>query len=110
MHGDTTSKVSSMGRKTKLSPALQTRLLAAIAAGNYIHTACAAVGIDKSTYSRWVVKGEKGQEPYRTFCDGLMRAAEEAQVKFVERIEQHSIGDWRAAAFLLERRNRKEWG
>src|SRR5439155_3987146 len=63
-----------------------------------------------STYARWVLKGQKGLEPYRGFCEALTRAAEEAQVRLVERIEQHSIGDWRAAAFILERRNKKDWG
>ena len=98
------------GRKTKLSPDLQKRLLAAIAAGNYIHTACAAVGIGESTYFKWLERGRAGESPYREFIEALTRAEQQAIVSLVEIVRSHAIGDWRAAAFLLERRQKKDWG
>src|SRR5437762_7398959 len=61
------------GRKTKLSPDLQKRLLDAMAAGNYIHTACAAVGIGESTYFKWLERGRAGESPYREFVEALTR-------------------------------------
>ena len=98
------------GRKTKLSPDLQKRLLDAIAAGNYIHTACAAVGIGESTYFKWLERGRAGESPYREFIEALTRAEQQAIVSLVKIVRSHAIGDWRAAAFLLERRQKKDWG
>ena len=98
------------GRRTKLSAELKKRLLSYIAAGNYQHVACAAVGIDNSTFTRWWEKGEAGHEPYATFCKELTRAEIEAQANLVELVRSHAIGDWRAAAFLLERKHKKDWG
>ena len=98
------------GRKTKLSPDLQKRLLDAIAAGNYIHTACAAVGIGESTYFKWLERGRAGESPYREFMEALTRAEQQAIVSLVEIVRSHAIADWRAAAFLLERRQKKDWG
>ena len=98
------------GRKTKLSPDLQKRLLDAIAAGNYIHTACAAVGIGESTYFKWLERGRAGESPYREFMEALTRAEQQAIVSLVKIVRSHAIGDWRAAAFLLERRQKKDWG
>src|SRR5437773_3263998 len=98
------------GRKTKLSPDLQKRLLDAIAAGNYIHTACAAVGIGESTYFKWLERGRAGESPYREFIEALTRAEQQAIVSLVEIVRSHAIEDWRAAAFLLERRQKKDWG
>ena len=39
-----------MGRPTKLTPERQNRLVEAIQAGNYYKVACAAAGIDYSTF------------------------------------------------------------
>ena len=39
-----------MGRKTKLTVEMQERMLASVRKGNYIHTVCAAAGIDERTY------------------------------------------------------------
>ena len=42
--------------------------------------------------------------------EALTRAEQQAIVSLVEIVRSHAIGDWRAAAFLLERRQRKDWG
>ena len=110
IEGESNVGKSNTGRKTKLSPDLQKRLLAAIAAGNYIHTACAAVGIGESTYFKWLERGRAGESPYREFMEALTRAEQEAVVSLVDLVRSHAVGDWRAAAFLLERRHKKDWG
>ena len=43
----------------KLTPKLQKKLIKYIENGNYIVTACKAVGINKLTYYRWVQRGTK---------------------------------------------------
>src|SRR5436309_6286257 len=83
---------SKTGRKTKLSPDLQKRLLDAIAAGNYIHTACAAVGIGESTYFKWIERGRAGESPYREFMEALTRAEQQAVVSLVDLVASPDAG------------------
>ena len=42
--------------------------------------------------------------------EALTRAEQEAVVSLVDLVRSHAVGDWRAAAFLLERRHKKDWG
>src|SRR5436309_2125394 len=70
----------------------------------------AAVGIHEATYFHWLERGRAGESPYREFCEALTRAEQEAVVSLVDLVRSHAIEDWRAAAFLLERRHKKDWG
>jgi DNA invertase Pin-like site-specific DNA recombinase len=47
--------------KLKLTPELEEEILNLIRAGNYAKDACLAVGIDESTYYRWLRTGEKAK-------------------------------------------------
>ena len=55
-------------------------------------------------------RGRNGESPYREFCDAVTRAEQESVVSLVDLVRSHAVGDWRAAAFLLERRHKKDWG
>ena len=46
----------------------------------------------------------------RIAMEALTRAEQEAVVSLVDLVRGHAVGDWRAAAFLLERRHKKDWG
>ena len=50
-----------------LPPEFQKELIEYIEAGNYVATACKAVGISKVTFYNWIKKGEKGIEPYTKY-------------------------------------------
>lgn len=102
-------KKSRKGRPVKLTEEIAQKLVRAIRAGNYIETACAYAGINPSTFYRWLEKGEKSsREDFRNFARQVREAMAEAEIVSVAKIKQTE--DWRAQAWLLERRFADRWG
>ena len=105
------------GRTTKLTPELQRNLCAVIGAGNYIQTACNYVGIDPTTFSMWLQRGE-GTHPtrpktklYVDFVEAIRKAEAQAEATRVARIAKAGQdGIWTADAWYLERRYPERWG
>ncbi|HEV2773893.1 MAG TPA: hypothetical protein VGV57_13895 [Thermoleophilaceae bacterium] len=105
-----------MARPTKLTSEVSERIVRAIRAGNYPEVAAGHAGIHAATYYRWMergaLEGEAGEDdPYRQFRSEVERAiadSEAAEVGLV--IKAARDGDWRAAAWLLERRFSDRWG
>jgi hypothetical protein len=100
------------GRKPKLTPELQQKLVSAIAAGNYIETACALVGIGTTTFYRWLElgSGPNARSPYREFREAVKKAEAAAEAKRIQIITEAAKEDWKAAAWYLERRYPERWG
>lgn len=99
-----------MARPSKLTPELKERFLKHLRLGITLETACAGVGIDYSTFRRWMLEGEvhsKGR--FREFCEDTHRAIAESEVILLNRISESSKRDWRAAAWILERRFSQNW-
>lgn len=94
-------------------------MLDAIRAGASRTTAAEAAGIGRATLLEWLARGE-GRDPDREQTDELatfaveVRAAEsELETSMIAHIRAASEGDrpdWRAAAWLLERRFPDRWG
>ncbi len=100
-----------MGRKTKLTPEVQKRICEIIRAGNFAATAASVVGIDESTFYRWMSEGEKATRgQYREFRNAVKKASAEAEQKNVKYIQSAAPKNWQAAAWWLERRNPDTWG
>jgi hypothetical protein len=78
--------------------------------GVTIKTAAEAVGISEATYHLWLRKGKAGIEPYATFADKIRETFPKTEAVLAGRVINASEKDWRAAAWMLERRNRKDWG
>lgn len=59
-----------------LTPALHRALVNMLQGGNYVATACAAVGIHRDTYYEWLRQGqEPGASPeLRSFAEDVMQA------------------------------------
>lgn len=79
------------GRPTKLTPALQERILKLVRDGNYPETAAASLGVNRATYYRWMERGEKcakGDEVFRDFRDALLRAKATAETKALARVSK----------------------
>lgn len=77
-----------------------------VTAGTSIPTACDAAGVPWSTARHWLDKGKRGIEPYDRFAEAMKRAQamhEAAATMVITRAADK--GDWRAAAYLLERRS-----
>lgn len=114
-----------IGRPTKLNPELIERVATLIRQGNFIDTACKAVGISRQTYHTWLKEGgtalhEAGYDLNRVrdgrmrlaaaFSDACARASAEAEAAGVASITAHASEDWRAAAWHMERRYPRKWG
>lgn len=92
------------------TPDVVARICAAIRAGATHEAAAGAAGIARKTLQTWKARGEAGEEPYAAFSEGLARAHEEGQVRLVAIIANAAVTDWKAAAWILERRHRDDFG
>lgn len=109
--------MSRRGRKTKLTPELLDKLEKALAAGNYVETACAYVGISRAVYYHWVNEAQKpnAKKIYLDFLDTVERAKAVAEMRNVQIVQAAAMGDgsdpdWRAASWYLERAFPRKWG
>ena len=82
------------GRPTKYSPETVDRLLAGLADGLPIKSACITAGIGVSTLSDW-------REKYPELEVRMEEAREVARLKMLQRIKRAAEHDWRAAAEWL---------
>lgn len=99
------------GRPTKLTPELQERVAAHVAAGAYVETAVAACGISKTSFYEWLRRGaEENEGPHREFLDAVEKAQAEAELKDLENITRAAAeGNWQASAWRLERKFPDRW-
>jgi hypothetical protein len=89
------------GRRTLLKPKLQKQICKLLAQGHTIATVCEAVGIAERTYYDW-------REKHLHFSQAATCAIGQSKVFLVEKLRR--ADDWRAQAFLLERRWPNEFG
>jgi len=94
------------GRKSKFTAPVKNRIIEALRAGTTYEIAAQYAGISRSTLYEWIKKGEKSATgTYRTFYDNIKKAEAEGAVVHLGTISQASKKDWKAAAWLLERRH-----
>lgn len=93
-------------RKEKLNEEREKRILQAIKLGGSYQIAAENAGIARSTLYHWLQKGAKQQKgTYRTFLDNFKKAEAAAALAALANINRASQnGDWKASAWLLERR------
>jgi hypothetical protein len=91
-----------MSRPTKRTPDRVAAILQALDAGHTRKVATAAGGICEETFRRWVVADPQLQQQ-------VAQAEAVAERSLVECIQRAGEVDWRAAAWLLERRNPAAW-
>jgi len=89
----------------KLTPARSRAILAMIADGIFIETACAAAGVNSRTYRRWMVRAdEPGADPrYAAFRDAANVARATAEANAIRVITNAGKLDARHAEWFLER-------
>jgi len=103
-----------MARPSKFTPETIRRLLEAIALGATYAAACRYAGITFETFNQW----RRGHVPRLAnpklkaeFSDGLTRAEAEAEMYALAAIRTAAAnGEWRAAAWWLERRHPRDYG
>ena len=93
------------GRPSSLTPDVVNRILSAIRCGATNKTSCEAAGVSESTLYRWLDRAKDGNDPdCSEFSRRLHRARQEGVTARLALIQKAATkGDWRAAAWLLER-------
>ena len=100
-----------MARPTKLTPEVQELIVDGINAGLTFRLTCARAGVNPSTFYRWLDQGEAAKTGrYREFCEAVERAKADSALRLVSQITLQAPTDWRAAAFMLERRFPDDYG
>jgi len=105
--------MSKMGRNTKLTTETIAKLVEALAAGNYIETACDYAGISTATYYGWQKTGESEEatELHLEFLSAIKKARSDAEIRNVTLIQKAATkGIWQASAWWLERSHPTKWG
>lgn len=93
-----------MARPSKYTPERRTRVLEALRAGTSRRGAAEYGGIDQTTLENWMKR-------YSDFSAAVVAAEAAVELRAALTIRQaFTAGDWKAAAFWLERRRNKEWG
>src|SRR5215213_8049104 len=106
-----------MARPTKLTPEVEERLVHAISVGASFKDACAHARISFQTLQNWKKRarraaeqaGEPGGESEDTdqfveFLDRIKKAEADAAVGWLSTMNKAARRDWKAAAWMLERR------
>lgn len=92
-----------LGRKSKRTPEVEAKLIEALKKGNTYRAACAYSGISESEFYEW--KSECAE-----FMERITRAENVAEFAYVDVIQEcANNGDWKAAAWWLERRRKLEY-
>ncbi len=100
-----------VGRRTKLNPEVQDKIVSAIRAGNYACVAAEYAGITQASFYGWLKRGrEEGKGIYFEFLEAVKSAEREAEVRAVAMVQKHMANNWTAAMTYLERKFPHRWG
>jgi len=107
--------MTKLGRPSQLTPELKEKFLSAIVAGSHYEPACAYVGICYGTFRMWMQRGQgthknrKPSQEYVDFVEAVQGAEAKGELSAIASIRGASKDDWRAAAWMLERRHSDRW-
>lgn len=92
-------------------------IIEAVRGGAFRKHAAAAQGVTESALNHWLVRGREGVDPYAAFAIELDRAVAEDAIRNQSIINAAAAGltgrpagDWRAAAWCLERKHPTLYG
>lgn len=98
-------------RGTPLTQDVRTKILDGLRAGLHPDTAANLAGVDPSSLSLWMKRGAEGVKNFKEFREEVHKALAECEAGSLIRINKAAqAGDWRAAAWTLERRFNERWG
>ena len=111
----TLGKPRKIGAPEKLTPELRETITRYIRQGSFRETACAAAGVTAKTLREWLRRGkDESDQGLRTKYTDLVEAMDKAEaecvVRDVAKIRAAGEDDWKALAWVLERRNRDLFG
>lgn len=93
------------------TPQQTEQVIAALRRGAFMDTAARFAGIAPRTFHSWLSKGrEQTSGPYFAFVDAIEEAMAAAELRDLIAIDTEAQnGDWKAAAWKLERRHPERW-
>lgn len=98
----------------KYTPAVHAKIVEALELGAFKRHAAAAAGIGWRTLEQWMQWGDEGREPYVSFahdCEvAIGKDALRNQAIVSKAASGPHAGDWKAAAWNLERKHPKLYG
>lgn len=102
-------KKNKAGRKDKLTPDIQRKILKALELGAYIKTACDFAGISRETFYYWLERGRtEPNSKYANFLTQVNETLAKAELQSLQKIKDSE--QWQAHAWILERRFNSRWG
>jgi hypothetical protein len=108
---ETRGRKRAVGRPTKFSPEIAAKVIAALAAGNFLETAAAHAGVASSVLRDWIRNGERGKtQELADFALAVEKAQADAEVRDVAQIGKAGQKEWTACAWRLERKFPQRWG
>lgn len=87
------------------------RIVEALRKGATVGIASQYAGISETTAYQWRARGRAGDPFYRKFAEDWDEAVSRGAIELLENVRvAGDDGDWRAAAWLLERRHPSQYG
>jgi hypothetical protein len=86
-----------------------------ISEGHYAVVVCTYLGIDESTFYKWINKAKQDIEAnkksiYVEFFQSINEAEAKAEMRHLQNIAKAATdGTWQASAWLLERKHKNRW-
>ena len=100
-----------MAGKTKLTDAIEKTICDAVAVGLTYESAGEYAGVSRRTVRYWMEWGEqKPHSRYAAFLHAVQQANARARINLLAKIQKAAGDEWRAAAWILERRFADEFG
>jgi hypothetical protein len=97
------------GRTPELTVEIGRIIVEAIAAGNFPSTSARIAGISPGTLTKWLERGEKGEQPYADFHEAFIRAEGKCESEAIQKLRNSD--DWRGPEKFLSKRFRDSgWG
>jgi hypothetical protein len=98
------------GRPTDCTPEKVAQICEFLRQGVSQECAATSAGLCERTFYVWLEKGREGVEPYVQFLQQVNAAENDAERMLVDTIRTQAAEDWKAGAWLLERRHPRRWG
>ena len=98
-------------KQSKFKPQTVDKIISAIRSGVWFEDACLDAGVTPSCVYSWTKRGdEEGEGEFFDFSCALRKARREANAPHLASIHDAEDKDWKAAAWYLERKERKRFG
>ena len=97
-----------VGRPTDCTPEVTEIVCRELRLGLSIASACAAAGITKTSYYEYHQRAGEGT-PFSVFAAATTKARSEGTRGLEHTVRKAAVGDWRAAAWMLERKAPEDW-